>query len=84
MATRKQISFTTLECKALWLIADAGYHDRLFPELDADPALDAAAASALDKVWRADKGMGRKPTPPRGPKRTRPAGLTLTKRGRAA
>jgi hypothetical protein len=83
MATQKQISFTTLECKALWLIADAGYHDRRFPELDADPLLDAAAAAALDKVWRAEKGMGRRPTPPRTT--TRGPEIDLTgKNGRAA
>lgn len=51
-----QISFTTLELKALWLIADIGYHT---PDssLDADEDLVAAAERALDKVWRAEKGM---------------------------
>ncbi len=56
MAHYTQISFTTLELKALWIIADIGYHTPDSP-LDNDADLEAAAERALDKVWRAEKGM---------------------------
>jgi hypothetical protein len=61
--TYKQISLTVLECKALWLIADIGYHTPN-TSLDDDADLQAAADRALDKVWRAEKGMTRKGHPP--------------------
>jgi hypothetical protein len=68
MATQKQISFTTLECKALWIVADIGL-SMPCPELERDPDLEAAATRALDKVYRADRGIPRKganPNPVRG------------------
>lgn len=49
------VEFTELEIKALWLIADAGYANP-FPEMERDPALDAAAYCALEKVYQAHTG----------------------------
>lgn len=51
-----QLAFTGLELKALWLIADIGYH-LPNPDLEKDPDLESAAERALDKVYRAEKGM---------------------------
>jgi hypothetical protein len=70
MPAYRQVSLTALECKALWLIADIGY-SMPCPDLERDPALESAAERALDKVYRAERGMPRKGHPPgtthRGP-----------------
>lgn len=80
MATRKVISFTTLELKALWLRAELGSHVPC-PELDRDPELKACSESALEKVYRQHMNMG--PKPSRRAVELKPAahqGLDLRKR----
>lgn len=62
MPANRQIALTYLECKALWLIADMGYA-MPNPDLEKDPELEAAAERALDKVYRADRGIGRRVLP---------------------
>lgn len=83
MPSYKQISLTVLECKALWLIADIGYHTPQ-TSLGDDPDLQAAAERALDKVWRAEKGYHRKGHPPGENTGARGPGLDLTNKGEAA
>jgi hypothetical protein len=78
-----QLSFTDLELKALWLIADIGYHTPQ-TSLDDDPDLQAAADRALDKVWRNHKGMPRKGHPPGENTGPRGPGLDLRSKGEAA
>lgn len=79
MPSYRQITFTALETKALWLIADMGYA-MPNPDLERDSELEAAAERALDKVYRADRGMGRRVEPEqRQAGRTGP-GLDLRRR----
>ena len=59
MPSYKTVAFTLLELKALWIIADIGY-SMPCPELERDELLESAAESALDKVYRAEKGMPRR------------------------
>ena len=62
MPTYHQLTFTTLELKGLWVRATGG-------DTSGDPLLDQSAESALDKVYRTEKGMPRKGFPPITPKR---------------
>lgn len=80
MATYKQVSFTTLELKGLMLRAEIGCRTPC-PEIDQDQVLAAAAESALDKLHRANLGMGPKGRPGRSVPKPRPEqGLDLRRR----
>lgn len=68
MATNRQVSFTLLELKALLLRAEIGCRTPC-PEIDRDSLLAEAGERALEKLHRANLGMGRKPTPPINPVR---------------
>jgi hypothetical protein len=48
------IHFTPLELKAVWVLMDHGYHS---PFLKADEELMQSADTALEKVYRAERGM---------------------------
>lgn len=76
----RTLTLTSLECKALWLCADIGYQ-MPNPDLERDPELEAAAERALDKVYRAEKGMGPRPTPPKNPRRGPYLDLRNTREG---
>lgn len=69
MPTWKTIAFTTLELKGLWLKATGA--------TITDETLDQAGENAIDKVYRAEKGMPRKanPEPPGGKKAGPPLDL---------
>lgn len=63
-----QLAFTSLELKALWVRATGG-------KTDHDLMLDRAAERAIDKVYREEQGMTRKPA--RRAKKERPAYVAL-------
>ncbi len=50
------IAFTGLELRGLWVRCTGG-------DTASDPTLDMAAEIALDKIWRTENGMPRRPTP---------------------
>lgn len=80
MATNRQVSFTLLELKGLMLRAEIGCRTPC-PEIDNDAVLAAAAELALEKLHRANLGMGKKGYPGR-PTHTPRAdqGLGLTRK----
>jgi hypothetical protein len=57
-----QLSFTGLELKALWVLATGG-------TTTGDALLDQAGAAAVDKLYRAERGMPRKGYAPIAPVR---------------
>jgi hypothetical protein len=48
---RNHVSLTSLECKALWILAE---HGASFPPLavELDPELQKAGERAVEKIWR--------------------------------
>jgi hypothetical protein len=53
VAQQYQLSFTPLELKGLWVLATGG-------STAGDDCLEQAAQNAIDKLYRAEKGMPRR------------------------
>lgn len=70
-----QLSFTSLQLKGLWIRATGGTTEH-------DEILDRATDEAVDKLYRAEKGMGKKPGPPpaAGYKNRFPSGLSVERK----
>lgn len=69
MPRYQTVAFTLLELKGLWVRATGG-------KISAqDPLLHQAAENAIDKVYRRLRGMGKRPTPPKVPRRGPPLEL---------
>lgn len=72
MPNYHQLSFTKLELTGLWVRATGGSTSN-------DTALDLAAESAIDKLYRADRGLPA-PRPPQRQARGKSIGTLWRKR----